>query len=203
MYTFVYDIRDFYPICSHNLDKRFDRPVGYKHLGSRFRKGRSRLRCLSRLRFFDLCTLYQTVVASALFLEHNTIQQVAEAGMLSKPDLVINNDFHLLHAVKLFWQSAFSHRLIPPKCQTECFRKSFLPAAIRLFNTQWLFSPRAYFTLWCVLSIYSSIHLRQRQLESLEPASPYEHTGIYCFQWTYLTCNLRRQYTALVATETW
>lgn len=96
MYTFVYDIRNFYPICSHNLDKRSDRPVSYKlteHSGSPFRKGRSRLHYLSRLRFFNiLYTLYQTVLTSALFLEHNTIRQVAEAGMLSKPDLVINNE---------------------------------------------------------------------------------------------------------------
>ena len=109
-----------------------------------------------------LCTFYKTVVASALFfgvvcwrvgartsdrnrlnklikkasstigISQDWVVQVAEVRMLRKINNIMNNDIHPLHALEVFRQSSF--RLIPPK--TERHRKSFLPAAIKLYNIQ-------------------------------------------------------------------
>lgn len=134
-----------------------------------YRKGQSRLYFLRRLRSFNisrhlLCSVYQTVVASALFfaavcwgegarlgdrnrvnklvkkagsvvgIEFDTAQQVAEWRILSKLRSVMNNPSHSLHALGVINSSTFSHRLIAPKCKSERSKKSFLSVAIRLFK---------------------------------------------------------------------
>ncbi|KAM3873389.1 myelin-associated glycoprotein-like [Diretmus argenteus] len=66
--------------------------------------------------------------------ELEQIQQVAERRMLTKLHSILDNPAHSLHALEVVQLSTFSRRLIPPKCRTERYRKSFLIAAIRLFN---------------------------------------------------------------------
>ncbi len=131
-----------------------------------YRRGQSRLYFLRRQRSFNisrhlLCSVYQTVVASALFfavvcwgegarmgdrsrvnkivkkagfvvgIELDTVQQVAERRILSKLRSIMNNPSHSLHALGVMNSSTFSHRLIATKCKSERSRKSFLSVAIR------------------------------------------------------------------------
>ena len=55
--------------------------------------------------------------------------------MLCKLHSILDNSTHPLHQVLTLHRSTFSNRLIPPLCKTERQRKSFLPVAIRLFNS--------------------------------------------------------------------
>ncbi len=131
-----------------------------------YRKGQSRIYFLRRPRSFNisrhlLCSIYQTVVASALFfavvcwgegarmgdrsrvnklgkkagfvvcIEFDTVQKMAERRILSKLRSIMNNPSHSLHALGVMNSSTFSHRLIAPKCKSEHSRKSFLSVAIR------------------------------------------------------------------------
>jgi len=47
---------------------------------------------------------------------------------------VLENNKHPLHSI-LAGQSSCSERLISVCCRTERFRRSFVPTAIRLFNS--------------------------------------------------------------------
>jgi len=51
-------------------------------------------------------------------------------------NISMKNNMHLLYALEEFLQSIFSSRLIPQKDKAEQYRKSFLPADIRLFDMQ-------------------------------------------------------------------
>ncbi len=48
----------------------------------------------------------------------------------------MDNTTHPLHALKVINSSTFSQRLIVPMCKSERYRKSFIPAAIRFYNTK-------------------------------------------------------------------
>ena len=111
-----------------------------------------------------LHTVYHSVVASALFFavacwgegscladrnrvdtiikkassvvnsKLDTVQQMAEDRMLSKMRTILRNTSHPLNALGVIKRSTFSERLIMPRCKSERSRRSFLPAAIKLFN---------------------------------------------------------------------
>ena len=54
--------------------------------------------------------------------------------------------FHTFDLYQLFWSNFADQRLISLRCRTESFRRSFVPTAIRLFNSDcWL---------WCFSQIY-------------------------------------------------
>ena len=126
---------------------------------------------MRRLRSFNicqplLCTVYHSVVASALFFavacwgegartadknrldklirkassvvgaDQLKVQQVAEARILNKLASIMANPAHPLHALKVIKNSTFSQRLIIPMCKTERYRTSCIPAAIRFYNAQ-------------------------------------------------------------------
>lgn len=66
-----------------------------------------------------------------------------EQRILAKPSSVMKNPSHPLHALEAIKNRSnhpetviSSHRLIAPRCRTERSRKSFLLAAVRLFNVQ-------------------------------------------------------------------
>jgi len=65
-----------------------------------------------------------------------SVQQVAAVRMLRKLKCILVNKSHPLHGLKVFQESTFSHRLTPPQRRAKRSRESFLPAAIRLFNSQ-------------------------------------------------------------------
>ena len=160
-------------VANHRyLGVQLDSGLDWKsHMEAVYKKGQSRLYFLRRLRAFNicqplLCSVYHSVVASALFFavacwgegastadrnkldklirkagsvigaEQQTVQQVAEARTLKKLCSIMNNPTHPLHALKVIKSSTFSQRLIAPLCKTERCRKSFIPAAIRFYNAQ-------------------------------------------------------------------
>ncbi len=73
--------------------------------------------------------------SSVVGLELDSLESVAERRMKDKIKAILENPSHPLHDE--LWQmgSSFSHRIIPPRCKTERFRRSFVPAAIRLHNS--------------------------------------------------------------------
>lgn len=69
-------------------------------------------------------------------VSQNWVQQVAEVRMLRKMNTIMNHNSHPHYALAVFLQSNVSLRLILTRSMTEHDRKSFLLAAIRLFNVQ-------------------------------------------------------------------
>jgi len=57
------------------------------------------------------------------------------AEMRSKLYSVLDNNRHPLHSILAGQRSSYSERLISLRCRTERFRRSFVPTAIRLFNS--------------------------------------------------------------------
>ena len=108
---------------------------------------------------------YQSVVASALFfavacwgggikagdanrlnklvkkagsvvgVKLDSLEVVAERRMRGMINAILENPSHPLHEELRLMRSTFSNRLIPPRCRTERLRRSFVPAAIRLYNS--------------------------------------------------------------------
>ena len=73
----------------------------------------------------------KSVVGSQLV----TVEEVVEERMLAKLLATMANPSHPLHTTLDQLRSSFSNRLIQPRCKKERYRKSFLPTAIRLYNT--------------------------------------------------------------------
>jgi hypothetical protein len=68
-------------------------------------------------------------------LEADSLEAVVERRIGEKFKSVLGNPSHPL-CVEL-WQlgSPFSHRLMSPRCKTERFKCSLVPADIRLYNS--------------------------------------------------------------------
>ena len=64
--------------------------------------------------------------------------------MLSKVRAILQYDSHPLHSALVEQRRTFSQRLIAPKCTTERRRKSFLPEAIKLYNSSLCWSDFLY-----------------------------------------------------------
>lgn len=73
----------------------------------------------------------ESVVGSKLV----TLEEVVEDRILAKLLAIMDHPSHPLHKTLDKLRSSFSHRLIQPRCSKERYRKSFLPTAIRLFNS--------------------------------------------------------------------
>lgn len=112
-----------------------------------------------------LKTFYQSMVASALFfavvcwwggvktgevnrlnkfvrkarsvvgLDLDSLETVAERRVKDKICAILDNLSHPLHDELWLMGSSLSQRIIPPRCRTERFRRSFVPTAIRLYNS--------------------------------------------------------------------
>ena len=68
-------------------------------------------------------------------VELDTLTAVSDRRMLSKLRAILQYGSHPLHNALVKQRSSFSERLIAPKCTTERHRKSFLPVAIKLYNS--------------------------------------------------------------------
>ncbi|XP_078810605.1 uncharacterized protein LOC144994967 [Oryzias latipes] len=64
-----------------------------------------------------------------------SIEEVADRRMLAKLTSIMDNPSHPLHQTVEALTSSFSTRLLHPQCKKERYRRSFLPTAIRLYNT--------------------------------------------------------------------
>ena len=65
----------------------------------------------------------------------DSIEVVGERRTLSKLSAIIRNSSHPLHQTVNSLRSTFSNRLVHPRCKKERFRRSFIPASIRLYNS--------------------------------------------------------------------
>ena len=73
--------------------------------------------------------------ASVVGARLDSLEEVAERRMRSKISAILGNASHPLYEVVNGLRSSFSGRLALPRCSTERFRRSFIPAAIRLYNS--------------------------------------------------------------------
>ncbi|KAI4895999.1 hypothetical protein NFI96_025282 [Prochilodus magdalenae] len=72
---------------------------------------------------------------SVLGLELESLTPLAERRALSKLLHIMDNVHHPLHSTIIRQRSSFSGRLLSQSCSTDRLRKSFVPQAIRLFNS--------------------------------------------------------------------
>ncbi|KAI3367035.1 hypothetical protein L3Q82_009669 [Scortum barcoo] len=63
-------------------------------------------------------------------------QVVGNGRMMAKLSSLLNNTSHPLQDSLTALGSSFSERLLHPRCVKERYRRSFLPAAVRLYNKQ-------------------------------------------------------------------
>ena len=129
-----------------------------------YKKGQSRLFLLRRLRSSGvqgalLQTFYDSVVASAIFYvvvcwaadrkqlnrlrrkassvlgsPLDTVEVLGDRRMAAKLSSRLDNVSHPLQDTLSSLCSSFSDRLLHPRCLTERYRRSFLPAVVRLYN---------------------------------------------------------------------
>jgi len=92
----------------------------------------------SRVKAADANRLNKLIrkAGSVLGVELESLVEVSERRMLSKLLSTMDNASHPLHATLESYQSIFSRRLILLRCTTKCHRRSFLPVAIKLYNSQ-------------------------------------------------------------------
>ncbi|KAI4880985.1 hypothetical protein NFI96_013666 [Prochilodus magdalenae] len=72
---------------------------------------------------------------SVLGLELESLTPLAERRALSKLLHIMDNVHHPLHSTIIRQRSSFSGRLLSQSCSTDRLRKSFVPQAIKLFNS--------------------------------------------------------------------
>ena len=91
----------------------------------------------SSLRVADTNRLNRLIgrASDVVGLEFDSLKVVSERRMLSKLSSILDNDSDPFHNVLVRHRSTFSQRLILPKYTAEHHRISFLPVAIRLFNS--------------------------------------------------------------------
>ena len=91
----------------------------------------------SRLKAADPNRLNKLVwkAGSVLGVEHESSVEVSEKRMLRKLLSTMDNTSHPLHTTLEYYRSTFSSRLRPPRSTTERHRRSFLPVAIKLYNS--------------------------------------------------------------------
>lgn len=148
---------------NNKLDRTTNTDVLYKKGQSRLHLLR-RLRSFGVCRTL-LRTFYDTVVASALFYAVacwgsgctdrdrsridklvrrsssvlgcplESVEVVGEGRMLVKLTSIMNNPHHPLHEYVSGLSSSFSQRLKHPRCRKERFHRSFIPTAVRLYNS--------------------------------------------------------------------
>ncbi|TWW78270.1 hypothetical protein D4764_11G0003910 [Takifugu flavidus] len=63
------------------------------------------------------------------------LDEVVRDRMVLKLRTIMDNPSHPLHNTVEKLRSSFSSRLLQPRCSKERYRKSFLPSAIRLYNS--------------------------------------------------------------------
>ena len=62
------------------------------------------------------------------------MEVVADRRMAAKLSSLLGNVSHPFQDTLSSLCSSFSDRMLHPRCLTERYRKSFLPAALRLYN---------------------------------------------------------------------
>ena len=73
--------------------------------------------------------------SSVLGTQLQTIEEVGERRILAKLESIMDNASHPLHDTVGALSSSFSGRLLQPPSKRERYHRSFLPTAVRLFNS--------------------------------------------------------------------
>lgn len=73
--------------------------------------------------------------SSVIGADQDSVVSVMERRTLEKLLSVMDNSSHPLHELVMRQRSSFSERLLSLSCSTDRLRKSFLPRAIRLYNS--------------------------------------------------------------------
>uniref|UniRef100_A0A1B8YAN0 Uncharacterized protein n=1 Tax=Xenopus tropicalis TaxID=8364 RepID=A0A1B8YAN0_XENTR len=68
-------------------------------------------------------------------MELDSVDAIAKRRILCKVQSIVNNPSHPLYSVFAEQKSSFSQRLITFRCSTERHRRSFLPTAIKIYNS--------------------------------------------------------------------
>ena len=91
----------------------------------------------SRLRVADANRLNKLIrkASDIVGVELDSLTAVSDRRMPLKVRAILQYGSHPLHNTLVEQRSSFSQRLIAPRCTTECHRKSFLPVAIKLYNS--------------------------------------------------------------------
>ncbi|KAI3355124.1 hypothetical protein L3Q82_017997 [Scortum barcoo] len=74
--------------------------------------------------------------SSVLGCPLDSVEVVGNGRMMAKLSSLLNNTSHPLQDTLTALGSSFSERLLHPRCVKERYRRSFLPAAVRLHNKQ-------------------------------------------------------------------
>ena len=72
--------------------------------------------------------------SSVLSCPVDSVQVVGERRMIAKLSSMMENGSHPMQDTVTALSSPISDRLLHPKCKKERYHRSFLPAAVRLFN---------------------------------------------------------------------
>ena len=72
--------------------------------------------------------------SSVLGCPLDTVEVVGDRRMVAKLSSLMDNSSHPMWDTLAALNSSFSHRLIHPRCVRERYSRSFLPAAVRLYN---------------------------------------------------------------------
>ncbi len=91
----------------------------------------------SRLRVADANRLNRLIrkASDVVGVKLDPLTVVSDRRMLHKVKAILDSVSNPLHDVLVRHRSSFSTRLIAPRCTTERHRKSFLPVAIKLYNS--------------------------------------------------------------------
>ena len=72
--------------------------------------------------------------SSVLGCPLDTVEVVGDRRIVAKLSSTMDNSSHPMQDALSELNSSFSDRLLHPRCVTERYRRSFLPAAVRLYN---------------------------------------------------------------------
>ena len=64
----------------------------------------------------------------------DAVQVVGDRRIVAKLSSMMDDSSHPMQDTLSALNSSFSDRLLHPRCDTETYRRSFLPAAVRLYN---------------------------------------------------------------------
>lgn len=71
---------------------------------------------------------------SIIGLKLDSLEAITEQRIRIKTEAILRYDDHPLHAAGMELRSGYTDCLVMSRYSTECFRSSFLPAAIRYFS---------------------------------------------------------------------
>ena len=72
---------------------------------------------------------------SVVGLKLDSVEDVVERSTLRKVETILKNMDHPLHNTLMDQRANGGGRLLSLRCRTERFRRSFVPTAIRLYNS--------------------------------------------------------------------